>query len=156
MFLHIHAVVWHVTLFVWVHYYNYLLLTASFSCTVSYMQNDYYQRTSHQCVTSYAGSLAIVLCPSLCALIWLLYQSALNSWVLPEKWTPCPLVSLLCSTELLLWRCDFQSLHSSDNCVVMYHCGFYQATVCLSKTGISVETCLLLSQECLLGTALLL
>jgi hypothetical protein len=31
--LYIHAVVRHVTLFVWVQYYNYLLLTASFSCT---------------------------------------------------------------------------------------------------------------------------
>jgi hypothetical protein len=61
VFLYIHAVVRHVTLFVWVHYYNYLLLTTSFSCTLSYMQHDYYQRTSYQCVTSYAGSLAIVL-----------------------------------------------------------------------------------------------
>jgi hypothetical protein len=47
--------------FVWVHYYNYLLLTVSFTCTVSYMQHDYYQRTSYQCVTSYTGSLHIEL-----------------------------------------------------------------------------------------------
>jgi hypothetical protein len=61
VFLYIHAVVRHVILFVWVQYYNYLPLTASSSCTLSYMQHDYYQRTSYQCVTSYAGSLAIVL-----------------------------------------------------------------------------------------------
>jgi hypothetical protein len=61
VFLYIHAVVRRVTLFVWVHHYNYLLLAASFSSAFSYMQHDYYQRTSCQCVTSYAGSLAIVL-----------------------------------------------------------------------------------------------
>jgi hypothetical protein len=60
MFLYIRVVVRHLTLFVWVHYYNYLL-TASFSCTFSYMQHDYYQRTTYQCVTSYPGSLPKVL-----------------------------------------------------------------------------------------------
>jgi hypothetical protein len=54
VFLYIHAVVW-------VHYYNYLPLTASFSCNLSYMQQDYYQRTSYQCMTSYAGRSDIVL-----------------------------------------------------------------------------------------------
>jgi hypothetical protein len=49
------------TLFACVHYYNYLLLTASFSCTLSCMQHEYYQWISYQCVTSYAGSLPIVL-----------------------------------------------------------------------------------------------
>jgi hypothetical protein len=48
-------------LFVWIHYYNYLLLTDSFSCSLSYMQHDYYQLIYYQWVTSYAGSLAIVL-----------------------------------------------------------------------------------------------
>jgi hypothetical protein len=28
----------------------------------SYMQHDYYQQISYQCMMSYAGSLAIVLC----------------------------------------------------------------------------------------------
>jgi hypothetical protein len=32
---------WHLTLFIWVHYYNYLILSAFFSCTLSYMQQDY-------------------------------------------------------------------------------------------------------------------
>jgi hypothetical protein len=59
VFLYIHAVVRHVTMFGLVHYCNYLFLTAFFSCTFSYMQHDYYQRTS-QCVTSSAGSLPIV------------------------------------------------------------------------------------------------
>jgi hypothetical protein len=36
VFLYIHAVVQHLTLFIWVHCYNYLLLTASFSCTLIY------------------------------------------------------------------------------------------------------------------------
>jgi hypothetical protein len=40
------------------------------------------------------------------------------------------------------WRRDFPSLRSSDKCVVMYRRRFYQATDCLSKAGISVETCL--------------
>jgi hypothetical protein len=61
VFPYIHAVFRHVTLFVWVHCHNYLLLTSSFFCALSYMQHDYYQRTSYQCVTSYAGSLAMVL-----------------------------------------------------------------------------------------------
>jgi hypothetical protein len=39
-FFYNHAVVRHLTLFVWVRYYNYIL-TASFSCTPSYMQHDY-------------------------------------------------------------------------------------------------------------------
>jgi hypothetical protein len=43
VFLYIHAVVPNLTLFIWVHYYNYLLLTASFSCTLSYIHHDYYQ-----------------------------------------------------------------------------------------------------------------
>jgi hypothetical protein len=60
VFIYIHAVIWHLTLFVWVYYYNYLLLTAPFSCTLSYMLHDYYQRTSYQCMTYYAGSLHIV------------------------------------------------------------------------------------------------
>jgi hypothetical protein len=64
------------------------------------------------------------LCPSLCVLIWLLYQSALSSCVLPEYCTPCPSVLLLCSAKLLLQRCDFQSLRSSDSCVVLYHVDF--------------------------------
>jgi hypothetical protein len=38
--LYIHAVIRHVILFIWVHYYNFLLLTASFSCVLSYMQHD--------------------------------------------------------------------------------------------------------------------
>jgi hypothetical protein len=97
---------------------------------------------------------SIALCASPCGLIWLLYQSALSSCVLPEQWTPCPSVSLLCSAELFLCRRDFQSLRSSDNCMAMYRRGFYEVTECLSKTGISVETCLLLSQQCLLGTTL--
>jgi hypothetical protein len=61
VFLCIHAVVQHLAVFVWVHYYNYLLLTSSFSYTLSYMQLDYYQRTSYQCVTSYAASSSIIL-----------------------------------------------------------------------------------------------
>jgi hypothetical protein len=60
-FFNIHTVVWHFTLFVWVHCYNYLPLTVSFPCTLSYMPHDYYQRTSYQCVTSYAASLPTVL-----------------------------------------------------------------------------------------------
>jgi hypothetical protein len=36
----------------------------------------------------------------------------------------------------------------------MYRREFYQVVECLSKTVISVETCLLLLQQCLLGTAL--
>jgi hypothetical protein len=60
VFLYIHTAVLHVTWFVRAHYYNYLLLTASFSCTLSYMQHNYYQRTSYQCVTSYTGNLATV------------------------------------------------------------------------------------------------
>jgi hypothetical protein len=61
VFLYFHNIVRHATLFVWLHYYNYLLLTASFSCTISSIQHDYYQRTYYQCVKSYAGSLVIVL-----------------------------------------------------------------------------------------------
>jgi hypothetical protein len=61
VFLYIYALVRQVILFIWVHYYNYILLTASFSCTISYMQHDYYKRTSYQCVTSHAGSKLIVL-----------------------------------------------------------------------------------------------
>jgi hypothetical protein len=38
-----HAVIRHLNLFVLVRYYNYLFLTASFSCTLSYMQHEYYQ-----------------------------------------------------------------------------------------------------------------
>jgi hypothetical protein len=71
--------------FVWVHYCNYLLLTASFSCTLSYMQHDYYQRTSYQCVTSYAASLPIVLrCVRLCVR-W--YGSCISP---PEVAAFCP------------------------------------------------------------------
>jgi hypothetical protein len=32
-----------------------------FLYSLSYMQHDYYQRTSYQCVTSYDGSLPVIL-----------------------------------------------------------------------------------------------
>jgi hypothetical protein len=40
--LYIHSIQY-LTLFVWVHYCNYCLLTTSFSCTLSYMEHDYWQ-----------------------------------------------------------------------------------------------------------------
>jgi hypothetical protein len=60
VFLYIHAVIRHATLFVWKRYYTYLL-SASISCTLSFMQHDYYQQTSYHCVMSYAGGFPIVL-----------------------------------------------------------------------------------------------
>jgi hypothetical protein len=85
VFLYIHAVVRYVTLFVWVHCYNYLLLTASFSCTLIYaarlLPADI---LSVRDVIRLQLGYSIALCPCLCALIWLLYQSVLSSCVLPE------------------------------------------------------------------------
>jgi hypothetical protein len=76
----------HVTLFVWVHYYNYLPLTASF-----FLYSLIYAAwllpadiLSVGDVIRWQLGYSIALCPSLCALIWLLYQSALSSCVLPE------------------------------------------------------------------------
>jgi hypothetical protein len=125
VFLYIHAVVWHLTLFFWVHYYNYLLLTASFSCTLSYMQHKYYQRTPYQCMTSYAASLPTILGHPLNSGFELAIFVT-NKWSLllnHKRWT-----------KTLILRVT--------------------AMECLSKTGISVETSLLLSQQCLLGTVL--
>jgi hypothetical protein len=56
VFLYIHAVVRHSTLFVWVHYYNYFLLTASYSCILIYPA-----RLLPADVTSYAARKPIEL-----------------------------------------------------------------------------------------------
>jgi hypothetical protein len=154
-FLSIHTVVQNVNLFAWVHYYNYLLLTASFSCTLSYMQHDYYQRTSYQCVTSYAGSLAIVL---RCVCIYVRWYGSCIS--LPSVAAFCPssvhLVPRSCYSVLPNYFygdtifSHWAAVITAWSCIIVDFTKQWNADLRL----VSPWKCLLLSQQCLLGTAM--
>jgi hypothetical protein len=54
------VVVRHLTLFVWLHYYNYLLLTATFY-VLSHICSTTITTGYFKCVTSYAASLPVAL-----------------------------------------------------------------------------------------------